>query len=333
MNFTCDEQTFHRTGRLTTHLVVLAVIGAFALAAAGCGAKKDKPASQTAAKVNKEEITVHQINYVLQQQRGIAPEQAAAASKLALERLIDQELALQKAQELKIDRDPRVVQQIEAARREIIARSYVEKIATGAPQPSAEEIGKYYADKPARFKERRVYNLQEVLVEAKPEQLATLKAKLEESKDIGAFIAYLKANNIKHGGNQAMRTPEQLPENVLDRLAKMKDGEAMFTPIRNGAQVIVIASSRAQPVDEAQARTSIEQLLVNDRKRRLVEDDLKSLRTAAQIEYVGDYAKDAGKPTQTLTEAPAAEPLVPGSAASGTEPAAGVADPDQKGMK
>ena len=67
---------------------------------AGCGdKKKEKPASQTAAKVNKEEITVHQINFVLQQQRGLAPEQAASASKQVLERLIDQELSMQKAQD------------------------------------------------------------------------------------------------------------------------------------------------------------------------------------------------------------------------------------------
>ena len=82
----------------------------------GCGGKKDKEgvASQTAAKVNKQELTVHQINFVLQQQRGLRQEQMEPASHQVLERLIDQELALQKAEDSKLDRDPLVQQQLEA---------------------------------------------------------------------------------------------------------------------------------------------------------------------------------------------------------------------------
>ena len=60
-------------GRHRITLVWVAVAVSALLTA--CGDKKDKPATQTAAKVNKEEITVHQINAVLQQQRGLKPEQ------------------------------------------------------------------------------------------------------------------------------------------------------------------------------------------------------------------------------------------------------------------
>jgi EpsD family peptidyl-prolyl cis-trans isomerase len=264
------------------------------VALAGCGeSKKDKPATQTAARVNKEEITVHQINFVLQQQRSLPPEQAASASKQVLEKLIDQELALQKAGEQKVDRDPKVVQQIEAARREIISRAYVEKIGAGAPKPSPEEVKAYYEANPALFKERRIYSLQELAIEAKPEQLDDLKAKLAAAKDISAFVEYLKANNIRFAGNQAVRPAEQLPLASLANISKMKDGQAIFTPAPQGAVVVILASSRSQPVDAERARPAIEQYLLNDRKRKVIEDDLKALRTAAKVEYVGEFVKSA----------------------------------------
>ncbi|MCP6231806.1 hypothetical protein NL428_27395, partial [Klebsiella pneumoniae] len=84
-------------------------------------------------------------------------------------RLVDQELAVQKAQEQKLDRDPRVVQQIEAAKREIIARADAERLGEAVAKPANDEIARYYADKPALFKDRRIYSLQELSIEAKPE--------------------------------------------------------------------------------------------------------------------------------------------------------------------
>lgn len=297
----------------------LAVLTAASLlvALAGCGDKKDKdkPASQTAAKVNKEEITVHQINFVLQQQRGLAPDQAASASKQVLERLIDQELALQKAQDQKLDRDPRVVQQLEAARREIIARAYVEKIASGAPKPTPAEIKAYYDAHPALFKERRVYNLQELSIQAKPEQVADLQAKLAAAKDLPAFVEYLKANDFKFGANQAVRAAEQLPLASLDRFAQMKDGQSIFSRTPTGAQIVVVAGSRSQPVDEARATPAVEQFLWNERKRKVVEDDVRAMRSSAKIEYVGDYAKGGSKemtpPPPAASEAPPLTSIAP----------------------
>jgi EpsD family peptidyl-prolyl cis-trans isomerase len=305
-------------------LAQLAQLSAVALVSvavlAGCGDKKDKPASQTAAKVNKDEITVHQINFVLAQQRNIRPEQADAAGKQILERLIDQQVALQKAEDQKLDRDPRVVQQLEAARREIVARAYIEKTGEAAAKPTADEIKKYYDEKPALFRERRVYSLQEIMIESKPEQMAELREMLGAAKNVTDFVEGLKAKDYKFNGNQAVRAAEQLPLNSLDAFAKLKDGQAIINTTPTGAQVLVLAGSRTQPVSEEQARPAIEQYLLNERKRKLVEDDIKALRAAAKVEYVGKFGEGAASaPAAAATPAPAAPPAPPASGLSSSD--------------
>lgn len=270
----------------------LALMAVCVLALAGCGGGKNK-ATQSAAKVNKEEITVHQINYVLQQQRGVSPAQAASAAQQVLERLIDQELAVQTAKSKDIDRDPQVVQQLEAAKREIIARAYIERVGSGASKPSAEDIKKYYNDKPALFKDRHIYSLQELRIEAKPEQVSELRAKLQESAAVSDFTAFLKEKGYRFASNQLTLAAEQVPLGSLDSFASMKDGQSLLNTSPSGVQVVTMVSSRSQPLDETQAFPAIEQFLLNERKRRIVEEDLKALRATAKIQYLGDYAKGA----------------------------------------
>ena len=315
-----------RLARRSGGILALSLLTAAALLA-GCGEKKDKTATQTAARVNKDEVTVHQINQVLQQQRNLRPEQADAASRQILERLIDQQLALQKADDLKIDRDPRVVQQMEAARREILARAYLEKVGEAAPKPTPDEIKKYYDDKPALFRERRVYSIQEIAIEARPEQVNELRDQLTAAKNINEFVEYLKAKDFRFTGNQAVRAAEQLPLNSLDAFARMKDGQAILGPTANGVQVVVLAGSRSQPVSEEQARPAIEQYLLNERKRKLVEEDMKAMRAAAKVEYLGKFAGGAAS-------APAgAAPAQPAPAPAAAPASAGLSSSDiSKGM-
>ncbi len=294
----------HRESRFGGRITLIAVAATLVLLS-GCGEKKEKAASQTAAKVNKEEITVHQINFVLQQQRGLQPEQAEAAGKQILERLIDQELAVQKAEELKLDRDPRVVQQMEAAKREIIARAYVEKTGEAASKPTDADIKAYYDSKPALFSARRIYSLQEIVIEAKPDQMPALREQLGAAKSINDFVEFLKANGYRFSGNQAVRPAEQLPLNLLDTFSKLNDGQAVLLPLATGAQVVLLAGSRSEPVDEARAKPAIEQFLLNDAKRKIVESDIKALRAEAKIEYEGKFAPT---PADAASAAPAAAP-------------------------
>jgi EpsD family peptidyl-prolyl cis-trans isomerase len=285
------------TRRFRQRPLAMVLLVAMVWLGAGCDEKtQDKDGSQTVARVNKQAISAPQIDFVLQQQRGLKPEQASAASKQVLERLIDQELTLQKAAELKLDREPRIVQQIEAARREVVSRAYLERAGEAAGKPTPEELKQYYEEKPALFKDRRIFSLQEITIEAKPEQIAELKARLESSKNIAQFVEYLRVGDYRFTANQAVRAAEQLPLASLGTFANMKDGQALLNTTPAGAQVIVLAGSRSQPVTLDQAKPAIEQFLLNERKRELIAKDLKALRDAATIEYVGKYAEAASAP-------------------------------------
>jgi 3-deoxy-D-manno-octulosonate 8-phosphate phosphatase KdsC-like HAD superfamily phosphatase len=115
-----------------------------------------------------------------------------------------------------------------------------------------------------------------------------------------------------------VRAAEQLPLQSLETFAKMKDGQAMLVPAANGVQVVVLAGSRSQPVTEEQARPAIEQFILNERKRKLIEDDVKAMRAAAKIEYVGKFGEAAAS-------APASAPVASAPAEAPTAPP--VADP------
>ena len=293
-----------------------------ALVVAGCsgGKEEKKAAGQTVARVNKAELTVHQINFLLSQQRGLRPEQADAASRQVLERLIDQELALQKAAEQKLDRDARVVAQLEAARREIIAQAYMERVGNGAPKPSAADIKQYYDANPSLFAQRRVYQFQEINIEATSDKARALGEVLKSAKTVNEFVGYLRANGYKFGGSQVVRGAEQIPLNLLPMISKLNNGQTVYNLTPGGGSVLVLLNSRLQPVEENVARPTIEQFLINDHKRRLIAQDLKSLRTAAEVTYLGKFADaaKAGSPAATVSTPTPADVA---ASAVGTAPA------------
>ncbi len=260
---------------------------------AGCGDRKTE-ATQVAARVNQSDVTVHQVNFVLQQDRSVRPDQLDATSKRVLETLIDQELAVQKAVELKLDRDPQVVQALEAARREVLARAYKERVTQGVPRADSEESRRFYDATPSLFKDRRVYSLQELVIDAPPAKQAWVAERLAKSKSADEFAEALKSEGLRYTGSHAVKPAEQLPMGLVDRFAQMKDGESAVLSDAPNMRVVFIAASRIEPVSFERAAPAIEQYLATLAKRRAIDDNLKALRTAAQISYQGKFVGGPG---------------------------------------
>src|SRR4249920_518031 len=178
-------------------LVSTVLLPALALPA-GCGKKDDSnTATQVAARVNADEITVHQVNDILARSQNIAPEFAAQAKREILDKLIDQQLAKQKAIEIKLDRSPKVMRAIEAAKSEVLARAYHEHITASLPRPAPVESHDYYKQHPELFAERKVFNLEELSFVANGGVVTELQEQLSKARTMQEIADWLQSKGIK----------------------------------------------------------------------------------------------------------------------------------------
>lgn len=276
---------------------------------AACGRSGgDKPATQVAAKVNGEEISVHQINNAMTRSGAVSPEQVKTISSQVLERLIDQQLMIQKATENKLDRDAAIVTAIENSRRQILAQAYLERTAANADKPTPEEIGKYYAEHPPLFAKRRVYRFQEFVAAVNPEQLKTLQGQLDKTKNLNDVANWMKTQNIPFSGNFSIRAAEQLPMDQLPRFQNMKPGEIAVFPAQNRVLVTQLAAVQEASLSEKEATPFIEKYLLNQRRAERAAEEMKKLRASAKVEYVGAFAENrAGSSIEAGSPKPAAK--------------------------
>jgi EpsD family peptidyl-prolyl cis-trans isomerase len=274
-----------------TLLTLAIVAGLTGLSACG---KKDEPkvATQVAAKVGSEEISVHQINQVLSRTNtnGATPETVKAMSREVLEKLIDQQLAVDQATEAKLNRSPEVVAQIEAAKRDILARAYIQSLTGALAKPSPEDVKKYYTEHPQLFAERRVFNVQEIVAPVAPGVADALRAAAASNKPIEQIAADLKAKDIKFNGGGATRAAEQIPLEILPKVHALKDGQTIVIETPQTITLLHLVASQNAPVAEAAALPRIEQFLANQRAGEAVSARLKALRTSTTVTYMGDFS-------------------------------------------
>ncbi len=302
--------TYYTLCRLPLVTAMLAV----SLVACGSSEAK-KPASQVAAKVNGQEISVHQINFALARANAgaIPPEQAPKVRQEVLNKLVDQQLVVEQAVEKKLDRSPNVMMALEAARQEILARAYFEQMGAGLGQPTPEEAKKYYTEHPQLFAERRIFNIHEITLQSSDKDVVDqMRTMISGGKSMDDIAAWLKGKDIKFNAGAAARPAEQIPLELLPRLHSLKEGQGMV--IQGPASTIVMrmAGIRQAPVTEEQAMPTIGKYLANQRLKEAMTSELKQLRDKAKISYVGEFADTAKaaapaeKEPAPLTAAPAA---------------------------
>jgi EpsD family peptidyl-prolyl cis-trans isomerase len=293
---------------MTPASLTLAIAAALLLA--GCGPKKQADATQVAARVNDSEITVHQLNYRLQFERGLRPELVDETSRRLLSVLVDQEVAVQKANELKLDQDPRVAQALDAARREVLARAYFDRVGAAVPAPTEDAIRSFYETHPDLFTQRRVYALTEIQLQWPGDKRAGLEAQLEAGKSVQEVAAWLKEQGLAFQGRPTALGAEALPLAALPTIAKLKPGAGvLILEGKTKATLLFVNNSSPAPVTFEQSRQAIMAYLTNEGRRRAMEANVQALRSSAKLEFKGkfeDMIKDEAELASTRSLDPKA---------------------------
>lgn len=277
-------------GRLAGCGAVPALLVAMTLLA-GCGKGKALDETQIAAKVNKDEISVHQVQYALQRQPRLASAQPQTAARRVLDSLIEQELAAQAARSEGLETDSAVVQAMEAAKREVLARAFQDRIATKAVSASTDEIERYYDSRPALFSERRLYTMQEFAMDASDDDVPRIQAALKGTKTADEIGEALGKAGMRYRARQLAQAAEDLPMNVLESVAKLAHGQSVVTQQPGSVRVYLLLQAVAAPVNRNLSKVAIEAFLLAERKRDLVTEEMKTLRDRAQITYQGTFAQ------------------------------------------
>ena len=284
--------------RTAFHLsLTLACVAALLTA---CGKKTDDT-SATVATVNGEKITQDQLDFATKQIAAARPAASAPEAATVLQSLVEQRLAVQKAEKDKLDRNPGVLQSLEAARKDALARYYVEQFVAKVPKPTPDEIKQYYDGHPANFAQRNVYVIQKVDARVSADQAGPLSASVQAAGGAAAVADLLKAKASATNVTQSAQPAESLGP-LLPKISTMSAGQTIAIPQPQGLTALTLVEIRPQPVALAQAQAPIEQILWNQKKREALQAETKDLRSKARIDYLGKFAP--GTTPATVASAP-----------------------------
>ena len=273
-------------------LKILALLIVAPILLTGCGgdAESKKEDTQVAVKVNGQEVTVHQLNQVLQGIRvNVTAENQTEIKQKALDNLIDQTLVLQAAKSAKLDRTPEVLSALEAAKRKVLVDSYIQRTLQGVGKPTADEIEAFYASRPEIFNDRKLFVYSQITLPAKDADLEKLVEKVKGIEDYESLLAMFKAEGLDYKELVEAKTSEKVAAPLLKPLNTLKAGDIGYLKMSDGLLVISLKESMSQPVSLERAKSAIERQLYSQKQKEAAAKLVESLKESAQVEYLGDF--------------------------------------------
>lgn len=258
-----------------------------------------KSSGQIIAKVNDQEISVHQLNFVLAHSNGVSKENLDVVKKQVLNSLVEQAMLNEQALTNKLDRDPQIMMSIEQSKRQILAQAWLEKISKDYIKPTSQEINKFYQDHPDLFAKHKIFKLKECLIGRIDNKYDLINQHISTSKQFDELLKKLDADKIAYQINMVTQPSENVPLEELPVLSQLGEGQFIKNEKENNVLVWTVLSTTEQFVDKVKATPIIETFLVNLQRKALIEKEMLSLKSRAKTEFFGIFAGEKGHEENT----------------------------------
>lgn len=278
------------------HVFKLGSLSLLVVLLAACGRDHAPADGQVVALVNEDEISVHQVQAVLQRQPALSGQLGQAAGEKVLQGLIEQELAAQAARAQKLDSSPKVLQAMALAKREILAREYQDRLADKAVPPNAGDIDRYYDEHPELFKERRRYTIQETALKVSPAEAPAWRDRVKATTSLAEANEVVSASGLPATSREMVEWAENLPLALLKQFSTLAPGQSLVLERPDGLVIGTLVHTELAPINRRDAAQAIQAVLTNQRRREAVSKGMEALRQGAKIQLLGAFAAGASAP-------------------------------------
>ncbi len=308
MTMTDPEVVWGRAIRLTSFVAAALVLQACSdkPSAPQAADKSQRPAeestaakpTQVVARVNAEELTVHQLNERMAAWTGGAGSSGAEDPAIgrSLNRLIELTLLRQEAEAQGLANKPDVMRQLLASRSEVLARAMAQQLGEEEPTPAPQDVRRYFDEHPESFARRQVFLVREVRSVAPPHAQDKILQRLSEFREPHSLVRALEREGHRASWGHLQVSSDQLPLGQLSRLRGMETGQAIRMEDAQGLRVWWLQAVADQPIEWDRAQPVIERLLISQARAERVRREIARLRDQSKVEYVGDFSRWATNP-------------------------------------
>lgn len=176
------------------HILGMVMLGA-------CGS--DSGEAGALAKVNDHVITLEEFNEEMESLPVYVKPLVVSlqGKKEFLSKMIDRELLLQQAQEKGLDRDEKIMRQVEQVRKQLVVQSLLDDLYRGKDAVTDEEVANYYAANKDKFFVGERVRLRHIVVKTRAEAEA-LEKRLKRGEDFAELARrYSVSPNRERGGD------------------------------------------------------------------------------------------------------------------------------------